>query len=119
MMRTLSRTRREAAFLEKAKKTYTQLEDWYDANPDASFGEIETEARKQRRELIGAELEILANGRDAGFQLEALKCKKCGQPMEFVDYRPWGLQGLEGDSTLERAYYVCPECKGETIFPPG
>jgi hypothetical protein len=90
MMRTLSRTRREAAFLEKAKKTYTQLEDWYDANPDASFGEIETEARKQRRELIGAELEILVNGRDAGFQLEALKCKKCGQPMEFVDYRPWG-----------------------------
>jgi hypothetical protein len=26
---------------------------------------------------------------------------------------------LEGDTELERAYYVCPKCEGETIFPPG
>jgi len=37
--------------------------------------------------------------------------------MEFVDYREWELHGLEGDSILERAYYVCPDCEGETIFP--
>jgi len=119
MTLTLSRTRREAAFLEKAKKAYTRLEDWYDANPNASFGEIEEEARKHRRKLMGVGLEILVNGRDVGFQMEAPKCQKCGQDMEFVDYRPWSLHGLEGDSTLERAYYVCPDCKGETIFPPG
>jgi len=68
---------------------------------------------------MGVGLEILVNGRDVGFQMEAPKCQKCGQDMEFVDYRPWSLHGLEGDSTLERAYYVCPDCKGETIFPPG
>jgi len=37
--------------------------------------------------------------------------------LEFVNYREWGLHGLEGDSRLDRAYYVCPDCKGETIFP--
>ena len=117
MTRTLSRARRETAFVENAKKIYASLEDWYDANPDASFGEIEAEARKQRRELMGAGLAILVNGRDTGFQIETPKCKKCGSEMEFVDYREWGLHGLEGDSTLERAYYVCPDCEGETIFP--
>lgn len=119
MTRTLSRARRESAFIENAKKMYASLEDWYDANPKASFEEIEAEARKQRRELMGAGLAILINGRDTGFQVETPKCKKCGCGMEFVDYRKWEVHGLEGDSTLERAYYVCPECKGETIFPPG
>ena len=119
MTRKQSRTRREASFMEEAKKMYSQLEDWYEANPNASFGEIEVEARKQRRELMGNGLAILVNGRDTGFQVEAPKCKECGREMEFEGYRQWGIHGLEGDSLLERAYYVCPDCKGETIFPPG
>jgi hypothetical protein len=119
MTRTLSRARRESAFVENAKKMYASLEDWYDANPNASFGEIEAEARKRRRELMGAGLAIVVNGRDTGFQIETPKCPKCECDMEFVDYREWELHGLEGDSILERAYYVCPDCEGETIFPPG
>jgi len=119
MTRTISRARREAAFIENAKKMYEELENWYDANPEASFGEIEAEARQQRRELMGVGLAILVNGRNTGFQIEAPKCKKCGGGMEFTDYRPWEIHGLEGDSRLERAYYVCPNCKGETVFPPG
>lgn len=117
MRRNQSRERRETAFLDEAKKMYSQLEDWYDANPNASFGEIEAEARKQRRELMGSGLAILVNGRDTGYQIESPKCKKCGGEMGFEGYRGWGIQGLEGDSLLERAYYVCPKCPGETIFP--
>lgn len=119
MSRIQSRPRREAAFLKEAQKMYTQLEDWYDAHPQASFGELESEARQQRRTLLGNGLAILVNGRDTGFQLEAPPCKKCGGDMDFVAYRPWQVHGLEGDSTLERAYYVCPACRGETLFPPG
>jgi hypothetical protein len=119
MMRKQSRASREGAFLAEAKKMYSQLEDWYEAHPNASFGEIEEEARKQRRELMGSGLGILVNGRDTGYQIEAPKCKKCGSEMEFEGYREWGLHGLEGDSKLERAYYVCPKCRGETIFPLG
>lgn len=52
-------------------------------------------------------------------RLLAVSCKRCGQEMEFRDYLPWTVHGLEGDTELERAYYVCPECEGETFFPPG
>jgi len=37
--------------------------------------------------------------------------------MEFQRYRGWTIYGLEGDTELERAYYVCPNCPGETLFP--
>lgn len=119
MTRTQSRARREALFLEAARKMHKELEEWYDRHPRATFGELEAEVRRKRRKLMGQELEILINGRDSGFELEAPKCKKCGKAMEFEGYRKWGVHGLEGESELERAYYVCPECEGETIFPPG
>jgi hypothetical protein len=119
MSRPQSRARRQAAFMEEAQRMYEQLEEWYDAHPQASFGELEEESRKRRRELMGKALTQLVNGRDTGAQVETPRCKQCEGEMEFEGYRDWSIHGLEGDSTLERAYYVCPECKGETIFPPG
>ena len=119
MRRQTSRAQREAAFLEKAARMYSALEDWYDEHPDASFDEIEMEARRLRRGLMGEGLAVLINGRDRGFQLHAPACGSCGQVMEFKGYRPWGISGLEGETRLMRAYYVCPRCAGQTIFPPG
>lgn len=119
MYRNMSRAQREASFLEQAARMYSVLEDWYEERPEASFGEIEEKARRLRREMMGETLAVLINGRDTGFQLERPKCQACGQKMDFKDYRGWWIYGLEGDTRLERAYYVCPECEGETIFPPG
>lgn len=119
MSTTLSRAQRRAAFLESAARKFDELEDWYDQHPEASFGEIEAEARRCRRELMGQALAILINGRDKGFQLEAPSCPQCGQPMKFERYRSWTVFGLEGDTELVRAYYVCPYGCGETVFPPG
>jgi len=89
MSRPHSRARRQAAFMEEAKRMYEQLEDWYDAHPQASFGEIEAEARKRRRALMGKTLEQLVNGRDTGVQVEAPKCSNSqyekrgkGNPMQ-------------------------------------
>jgi hypothetical protein len=113
-----SRTQREAKFMEAARQMYAELEDWYAQHPDASFGEIETEARRRRRELMGQVLKILINERDTGYQLKSPACPSCGQPMKFERYRAWRVNGLEGDTDLERAYYVCPKCKGQTLFPP-
>ena len=118
MTRPQSRARRQAAFMAEAQRMYDQMEAWYDAHPQASFGELETEARKRRRELMGKALAHLVNGRDAGAQVVLPKCKQCGEQMTFEGYRRWSIHGLEGDSVLERAYYVCPKCNGETLFPP-
>ena len=119
MVNTKSRNQRRDAFIEKAGEMYDQLENWYDEHPEASFGEVEAQARRQRRELMGETLRILVNERDTGYQLIAPKCEKCKAEMEFERYREWTVRGLEGDTRLKRAYYVCPNCKGETFFPPG
>lgn len=47
MSQVLSRTQRRAAFTEAAVQMFERLEDWYDQHPDATFGEIEAEARRQ------------------------------------------------------------------------
>jgi hypothetical protein len=119
MSRLQSRAQRKAAFLEAANHLYDDLEDWYDHHPEASFGTIETEARRLRRRLMGTTLQVLINGRDAGYQLEPPACRQCGQPMKFERYSPKQIYGLEGDTELERAYYTCGACEQQTIFPPG
>ncbi len=117
--RPLSREQRRAAFMKMAEERFEALEAWYDQHPDASFGELEEEARQQRRALMGPALALLINGRTSGYQLEAPRCPQCGQAMEFEGYRPWKVSGLEGESELQRAYYVCPQGHRETFFPPG
>jgi hypothetical protein len=118
MPRLQSRSQREATFLELAKRMYGELEKWYDDHLQASFGEIESEARDRRRDLMGELLALLINGRDLGYQLQPPTCRECGRAMEFEHYRVWLVKGLEGDTELQRAYYVCPQCKGQTLFPP-
>ena len=119
MARRMSRQQRKGSFLAAASEIYDSLEEWYDAHPEATFGEIEEEARRLRRELMGEALAVLINGRDTGHQLEAPECEECGGEMTFKGHHSWGISGLEGETRLMRAYYSCPECEGETLFPPG
>ena len=117
MAPTQSRSQRKAAFMQAANAMYERLEAWYDAHPTATFEEIEAAVRPQRRELAGGRLATLIVGRDSGFQASAPPCPQCQQPMTFEGYRAWTVKGLEGDSVLKRAYYVCPACAGR-LFPP-
>ncbi|MCX6031770.1 MAG: hypothetical protein NT169_21025 [Chloroflexi bacterium] len=119
MAPTQSRSQRKAAFLQAAGEMYERLEAWYDRHSAATFEEIETEVRPPRRELLGGLLATLIVGRDSGLQASAPPCRKCQQPMTFEGYRSWTVKGLEGDSVLERAYYVCPACAGQTFSPSG
>lgn len=118
MPQALSPAQRQAAFLAAAARMYARLESWYEQHPDASFGEIEAEARQCRRELMGETLALLINGRSTGYQLEPPGCAQCGQPMEFEGNRTRQIYGLEGDTRLSRAYYVCSQCDQQTLFPP-
>lgn len=119
MTRPMSRAERKAAFMRQAEQMFEELESWYDQNPAASFEEIEAQARRVRRKMMGESLGIVINGRDVGKEAEAPKCGQCGQAMEFKDYRPKTVYGLEGETELERAYYVCAVCEKQTFFPPG
>ena len=119
MAPTQSRSQRKAAFLQAADEMYERLEAWYDSHPAATFEELEAAVRPQRRALVGGLLARLIVGRDSGFQPTAPPCRKCQQPMTFEAYRAWTVKGLEGDSVLDRAYYVCPACAGETFSPSG
>jgi hypothetical protein len=120
MAHRMSKEQRKAAFLAAADDAYEELERWYDTHPKATFGEIEEEARKERRELMGKALEILVNGRDSGYRVEGIQCRTCDGQMKYKGERfKRTIYSLEGDVHLERAYYACPECEGETIFPPG
>jgi len=118
-MRRVSRAQRRERFLRLAGAMFEELESWYDAHPEASFGEIEAQARQKRRELMGQALAVLINGRDNGMGVEAPRCSQCGSAMQFHEYRSKTIHGLEGETSLERAYYVCPQGCGETFFPPG
>lgn len=119
MTRPMSRKERKVAFMKQAEEMFEALENWYDENPEASFEEIEEQARQERRKMMGESMGVLINGRDVGKTEEARKCEQCGEGMVFKDYRKKTLYGLEGETKLERAYYVCEACAKQTIFPPG
>jgi hypothetical protein len=115
----MSRAQRKAAFLRQASGAFEELDRWYDEHAEATFGEIEEKAREKRRELMGKVLEVVINGHGTGAEGDAPDCPQCGAEMVVHDYRPKQVWGLEGDSVLERAYYVCPKGCGETLSPPG
>ncbi len=118
MCRPMLREKRKKAFMQAAEKLFDEVDDWYDKNPDASFEEIENRARKARREMMGKSLGVIINGRDVGKSIEAPKCKTCQKDMAFEDYREKTIYGVEGDTRLERAYFVCADCEKQTLFPP-
>lgn len=118
MSRPMSRSERKKAFMQEAEKMFDEIDDWYEQNSNASFEEIENRAREARREMMGKSLGVVINGHDVGKTAEAPKCEQCQEEMVFKDYRNKMVYGVEGDTQLERAYYVCEKCDGLTLFPP-
>jgi hypothetical protein len=118
MTARLSAEQARAAFMEAAGELWDELNRWYRQHPEATFKEMELQLRVLRRSLMGQALPwVLAQG-DLGASPEAPVCEECGTQMEFKGYAGKEVEGLEGEGTLRRAYYVCPAC-GAGLFPPG
>lgn len=117
--RVSSRVQRREEFLKRAGEMWEALEDWYDAHPQATFGELEQQARAQRRQLMGETLEILLNQRSHAVEVQPAVCPQCGSLMKLHEIRGKTVHGLEGCTRVERSYYVCSAGCGQTAFPPG
>jgi len=119
MTQPMSREERKAAYMEHAAELFEEMEDWYDKKPEATFEEIEQQARISRRKLMGASLAVFVNGRETGKREEGIACEKCQTKMTFKGHKQKEVYGIEGDTTLKRAYYHCKECAGGGFFPSG
>lgn len=114
--RTSSEAREE--FLKRAEEAWDSFNAWHQEHPEATFDEMEEELGQQRRGMLGDFLELSLRQGDLGATPEAPACEQCGKPMVFKGYPEKTIQGLEAETKIPRAYYVCPTCKGG-LFPPG
>jgi hypothetical protein len=85
MARRMRREERKAAFLRKAEAMFEEMEAWYDEHPAATFGEIEAEARQQRRG---------ADGRGARSAGQRAGCGQRGRGAGMSEVR--GEDGIQG-----------------------
>jgi len=117
---TARRTKSEAraAFMGAAEQLWDAFNAWYAAHPEASFDDMEKELGQLRRALMGDTLVLALQQGDLGASPEAPRCERCGRTMEFQGYPRKKVHGLEGDSRIPRAYYLCPHCDAG-LFPPG
>ncbi|MFN3705951.1 MAG: hypothetical protein ACK4WM_08165 [Thermoflexales bacterium] len=69
------------------------------------------------REVQGRGLEILINQRRHTADITPPVCPTCGKPMRLKGRRAKPVNGLEGQSRIERSYSVCPNGCGQTVSP--
>jgi hypothetical protein len=113
------RERDEQVLMAEVRRMHQELYAWREAHPEASFDEIAAQVTPRRRELMGLLLEQLATQHGSGAVVEGRVCERCGQPMTYKGEPKREVQHyLEGESTLERAYYYCDHCQ-RGLFPPG
>ena len=113
---TASEAREE--FLARAGELWDDFDAWYEANPEATFDEIEEHLGRRRRAVLGELLELRLRQENLGATPEAPGCEGCGKPMEFKGYLTKSVQGLDVEAEICRAYFHCPTCK-VGVFPPG
>ena len=77
----------------------------------ADLDGIEQELQALSRQVLGAVVDAVLTTMAAQRAAEVPPCPTCGQAMRLVDrQRPRQLQGLVGDYTLQRPYFVCAAC---------
>lgn len=114
----------QADWEKKSQEILTDIREWRQAHPKATFVEIEDEVHRRMMQLEARVLQDAAQaspstqwGREGGGAAPC--CPKCAVPLQARGKRQRSLQGNGGESvTLSRTYGSCPKC-GESFFPPG
>jgi len=101
----------------KAGEMYDELYEWRERHPEASFDEIGNQVTPHRQELMGELMSELALQHGSGEEVAGLICEQCGQQLTYKGHPRRGVEHLEGEADLKRAYYHCPHCESG-IFPP-
>lgn len=105
-------------FLQAATAMYEELRQWRSKHLGASFDEIAAQVTPRRRVLMGQLLRQLACQDGDGEVIEGVRCAECGAELSYKGKPERGVEHLEGETVLERAYYYCARCEAG-IFPPG
>lgn len=107
----------------KSQEILTDIREWRQAHPRATFVEIEDEVHRRMMQLEAQVLQDAAQaspsrvwGRTS--EQTAPCCPKCGVSLHARGKFQRTLQGNGGQNvTLTRTYGTCPTC-GESLFPP-
>jgi hypothetical protein len=102
----------------KAEEMYDELYEWRERHPEASFDEIGHQVTPRRQRLMGELMSQLALQQGSGVVVEGLTCEECGHALTYKGQPGRGVDHLEGEARLKRAYYHCAHCEGG-LFPPG
>lgn len=105
------------------------LRAWRQAQPQATFDEIETEVQRHLAQVHAQVVaELIQPSPPSGEAHETPPpaapegrpvCPQCARPMQAGGHRRRRVATRQGQAiTLQRAYYVCPAC-GAGRFPPG
>ena len=82
----LTASEARAAFMTRAGELWDGFDAWYEANPEATFDEIDEHLGQRRRTVLGELLELRLRQDDLGATPEAPRCEGCGNPMDFKGY---------------------------------
>ncbi len=82
------------------------------------LADIERWVLQTGQEVQARLLKELAQASQEVQHAETPVCERCGSRMQRRGIRRRQVVSEVGEMTLERAYYVCPEC-GASLFPPG
>lgn len=118
MRRQAQREEDKRRWQAKAEEMYDELCEWRAGHPEASFDEIGHQVTPRRQALMGELISQLALQHGSGEEVEGLVCETCGRELKYKGQPERGVEHLEGEARLKRAYYYCAHCTGG-IFPPG
>ncbi len=88
------------------------------ATSQMQLADIERWVLRTGQEVQARLLKELAQASQEVQNAEVPLCEQCGSRMQRRGTRLRQVVSEVGEMTLERGYYVCPEC-GASLFPPG